>query len=250
MSMVDDAQGPDLDKVVARLTVGYKTIGEMVYDVIRECITSGVFAPGERLRQESLAKAIGVSRIPVRSALMQLESEGLVSLHPRRGAVVRSLTVHQLREIYELREHLEPYALRKSMTTMTPARLVRLRKLAERLDKGHEGAEFLRLRVDFYRELYDSENNPQLVKIIEDLRSAIGRYLLGWRVSAGVGGDTHAELVATVADGNGAKASKMLLGHLGQVRRGLESKIAEVGEAESGLGVVRSGAPRTRSKTA
>ncbi|GMA96815.1 hypothetical protein GCM10025881_36390 [Pseudolysinimonas kribbensis] len=79
-----------LEEVAARLTNGYKTIGEMVYEVIRESIVSGAFAPGERLRQEAIATAIGVSRIPVRSALMQLESEGLVDFHPRRGAVVRS----------------------------------------------------------------------------------------------------------------------------------------------------------------
>lgn len=214
-----------LDAVVSRRAIGYKTVGEMVYEVIREGILAGIFAPGERLRQEALATAIGVSRIPVRSALMQLESDGLVSFHPRRGAVVRRLSVSQLREIYELREHLEPYALRKSMKTMSPARVERLRALAERLDAGQEGPEFLMLRVEFYRELYDWQSNPQLVKIIEELRSAIGRYLLGWRVAPNAG-HTHLDLVHSVADGNVATAQLVLLAHLEEVRRRLEAMLA------------------------
>jgi DNA-binding GntR family transcriptional regulator len=217
--------GAGLETLVARLTGGYKTIGEMVYEVIRESIISGVFVPGERLRQEAIATAIGVSRIPVRSALIQLESEGFVNFHPRRGAVVRSLSIEQLREIYELRELLEPYALRKSMKTMSEDRVLRLREFAAKLDKEHEGAEFLELRVGFYRELYDSANNPQLVKMIEDLRSAIGRYLLGWRVANGRG-HTHSELVEAVASGDARTATKVLLAHLDQVREGLEEMVA------------------------
>ncbi|HKC29747.1 MAG TPA: GntR family transcriptional regulator, partial [Jatrophihabitans sp.] len=54
--------------LVDQLSGGYKTIGQMVYSVLREAILSGAFAPGEWLRQESLAEAIGVSRIPVRTA--------------------------------------------------------------------------------------------------------------------------------------------------------------------------------------
>jgi DNA-binding GntR family transcriptional regulator len=215
-----------LEEVAARLTNGYKTIGEMVYEVIRESIVSGAFAPGERLRQEAIATAIGVSRIPVRSALMQLESEGLVDFHPRRGAVVRSLSIAQLHEIFELRELLEPFAIGKSIATMTPERAARLRSLAKQLDKGHEGSEFLEIRIAFYRELYDHENNPQLVKMIEELRSAVGRYLLGWRVAVGAGRN-HSDLAETVLAGDVKGASTLVRQHLDQVRDGLEEIMAK-----------------------
>lgn len=215
-----------LEEVAARLTNGYKTIGEMVYEVIRESIVSGAFAPGERLRQEAIATAIGVSRIPVRSALMQLESEGLVDFHPRRGAVVRSLSIAQLHEIFELRELLEPFAITKSIATMTPERATRLRSLAKQLDKGHEGSEFLEIRIAFYRELYDHENNPQLVKMIEELRSAVGRYLLGWRVAVGAGRN-HSDLAETVLAGDVEGAGRLVRAHLDQVRDGLEEIMAK-----------------------
>src|SRR5690348_1870583 len=78
----------------------FRTVGDMAYEVIREGILTGVFQPGERLRQDRLAEAIGVSRIPVRAALLKLESQGLVKFEPYRGAVVHVLTPDQVREIY------------------------------------------------------------------------------------------------------------------------------------------------------
>src|SRR5690348_18271137 len=140
--------------VVDQLAGGYKTIGQMVYAVLREAILSGAFAPGEWLRQESLAAAIGVSRIPVRTALLQLESEGLVNFHPHRGARVRTLSPAQINEIYGLRVLLESHALGLSMARMTPERAQRIRDLAEKLDAEPEGGEFLDTRVQFYREVY------------------------------------------------------------------------------------------------
>ena len=83
---------PSLSDVAGRMSSGYTTVGELAYSILREAIITGALRPGQKLRQEAVAEAIGVSRIPVRSALMQLESEGLVVLQPHKGAVVRSLT--------------------------------------------------------------------------------------------------------------------------------------------------------------
>lgn len=208
--------------VVEQLAGGYKTIGQMVYAVLREAILSGAFAPGEWLRQESLAAAIGVSRIPVRTALLQLESEGLVHFHPHRGARVRTMSPEQINEIYRLRSLLESYALRLSMTKMTPTRLAALRELAEQLDNQPEGSQFLDVRVRFYRELYDAENNPLLVEMIEELRSHVGRYLLGFRLSA-QHHTKHVELVNHVAGGDLSAAEAWLYGHLEAVRAGIQA---------------------------
>lgn len=210
--------------VVDQLAGGYRTIGEMVYAVLKEAIMTGTFPPGEWLGQESLATAIGVSRIPVRTALLQLESEGLVTFHPHRGARVRSLTTEQIAEIYRLRTLLESYALRLSMTRVGPERLDRLRSLAKQLDEEPEGGEFLEIRVRFYRDLYDADHNPLLVQMIEELRSMVGRYLLSYRIL----GDrahthVHSDLVGYVAAGDLASAESWIYSHLDQVRKGIES---------------------------
>jgi DNA-binding GntR family transcriptional regulator len=211
--------------VVAQFAGGYKTIGEMVYGVLREAIVTGAFAPGEWLRQEALAEAIGVSRIPVRTALLQLEAEGMVNFHPHRGARVRTLSTAQIDEIYRLRMLLEPYALQLSMARMTPERVERLRVLAATLDAGEEGDDLIETRMLFYRETYDAVHNPLLVEIIEELRGHVGRYLLSFRVNhAHEGG--HADLVAHIAAGDLTAAESWLRAHLDDVRRSIRLLVA------------------------
>lgn len=209
-------------EVVDRLAGGYKTISQMVYEVLKEAMVSGAFAPGEWLRQEWLAGAIGVSRIPVRTALVQLESEGLVELHPHRGARVRTLTSAQINEIFRLRVLLESYALRRSMMDVTPSRVAELKALAQELDAQPEGSQFLEARVRFYRALYDAQHNPLLVEMIEDLRGHLGHYLLGFRLGHRQE-HRHTELVVYVASGDSASAEAWLNTHLEVVREGLEA---------------------------
>lgn len=227
------ARGAGLDGLqglASQAAVGYRSVGAMVYDVLRDAILSGVFEPGQKLRQETLAEAIGVSRVPVRSALIQLEADGLVEMHDRKGAVVRSLTVEQVTEIYELRQLLEEHALVRSMGTMTPARSDRLRALADDSDAKEEGAGFLRAREDFYAELYDAENNPLAWELIEDLRLKVGLYVLGWRV-AGAHDHSHRELVDVVVTGDIEAAKAALREHLGTVRDGVLQMIRRDGSA-------------------
>ncbi|MEV4889820.1 GntR family transcriptional regulator [Nonomuraea sp. NPDC050547] len=225
---VETATKPSFDDVVGRMSAGYKTVGQMAYDVIRECIITGVLAPGEHLRQEELAERLGVSRIPVRTALMQLESEGLVSFHPHRGAVVRTLTVEQVREIYELRVLLESHALRKSIARMTSARAARLRELGTALDEPHVSSSLAEERAAFYRELYDAGENPVAVGIIEDLRNSVGRYLLGLRVGHDQGGHRHLATLAARGDVDAAVAH--LHEHLEIVSRRIIEVLSEEAE--------------------
>ncbi len=213
-------------EVVAQFAGGYKTIGEMVYGVLREAIVTGAFAPGEWLRQEALADAIGVSRIPVRTALLQLEAEGLVNFHPHRGARVRTLSSAQIDEIYRLRMLMEPYAVRMSMARMTPERVERLRGLAAKLDAGDEGEDLIDIRMQFYREAYDVGNNPLLVEIIEELRGHVGRYLLSFRISHDHAGG-HSNLVEHIAAGDLNAAESWLRSHLDDVRRSIQNLLVE-----------------------
>ena len=236
-----------LAAVLEHVTSGYRTVGEMVVEVLRQAIQSGAFEPGEWLRQEYLAEAIGVSRIPVRTALMQLEAEGLVTMHAHRGAQVRVQSTAQIEEIYRLRVLLETYGLRRSMTAMSPERLVRLRDLAERLDGESEGGEFLRARVQFYRELYDNERNPLLVGQIESLRSQLGRYLLGFRFDEHRT-QHHGQLINSVSQGDLDAAESWLRSHLEKVRDGVLSAVqsaAEAGGSKPVRRAARSGAGRT-----
>jgi DNA-binding GntR family transcriptional regulator len=175
------AEDSPLQSIIDRHERKFRTVGDMVYGVIREGILKGAFAPGEHLRQDRLATAIGVSRVPVRSALLQLETEGLITFHPYRGAIVNALNVDEMAEIYEIRALLETHAIRKVAADMTPERLDDLEREARALDEIEDGEEYLAARTHFYRDLYDGERNPQLVRMIEKLRVETGRYWLEHR---------------------------------------------------------------------
>lgn len=210
----------------------FQTVGDMTYEVIRESILRGVFQPGERLRQDQLANLIGVSRIPVRSALMQLESDGLITFHPYRGAVVNKLSVDDMREIYELRRLLETHALRKAITAMTPERLERLEQLAQELNAISDGETFLSRRMDFFSELYDGAHQPRLVGMIERLRAEAGRYWLERHVDyvRRPGERDHMQVLGFIRDQDVEGAVRWLCEHLETV---CDELVALMQEAEA-----------------
>jgi DNA-binding GntR family transcriptional regulator len=216
----------DLRLLAARRSQGHQSIGSMVYDILKEAILDGTLRPGLKLRQEVLAEKIGVSRVPVRSALIQLGADGLVQLRGRRSAVVRSITAAQVREIYELRAVLESHAVRVSMVGMTSQRLARLRELAQVVDAEQEGPEFVDARSEFYAELYDATNNPTLWELIEQLRLKVGRYLLGWRMVE-VTPHSHESLLEAVSRNDVDSAVRDICHHLELVRDGVLEKLED-----------------------
>ena len=96
-----------------------QTLASAAVDAIRERILDRTYPEGEPLRQDSLAAELGVSRIPIREALRQLEAEGLVTFNPQRGAVVSSLSIAEIEELFELRAELESDLLRRSVPLLT-----------------------------------------------------------------------------------------------------------------------------------
>jgi DNA-binding GntR family transcriptional regulator len=209
----------------------FRTVGDMAYEVIREGILTGVFQPGDRLLQDALATQIGVSRIPVRSALMKLESQGLITFEPYRGAIVNTLTAGAAKEIYEIRAVLEAHALRKAMTAMTPDRLVRLEQLATELNSVENGEEFLARRAEFYHQLYDAQRQPRLVAMIDRLREEVGRYSLDHNVDyiRPPGERDHAQVLTYLRANDVDGAVQWLHDHLGQVCARLLTRLPHSG---------------------
>lgn len=109
-------------------------------EALRELILHGQLAPGARLAEVELAGRLGVSRTPVRSALTQLATEGLVEIAPNRGARVTTWTVRELEDIFELRTALEPRATALAAANASPGDVAELAGLAERMtDIGTPG---------------------------------------------------------------------------------------------------------------
>lgn len=207
----DDA----LAYLVSRAAGSPHTSEQFVYGLLRESILARVLRPGMRLRQEEMAQALGVSRIPVRTALYRLQADGLVNLLPNRGAVVRVLSKSEVEEIYRLRLLLETEALRRSAPVLTGAKLASLEHMAARMDGLKDGPAFIDARSNFYRTLYDERANPATVQLIEQLRSMIGTQLLEYKFASEKHG--HRALLTLLREGDAEGAVSWLRAHLEMV---------------------------------
>lgn len=135
---------------------------------LREAIIAGRFKPGERLNESQLARQYSVSRIPVREALQQLQEQGLVMNHPRRGMFVNILSDDDCQKINSLRIILEAEALKLCRARLTAASEKQLTGMVERMEKWTSGSEIdaAALDLDFHRAIWNSSGNSYLEKVL------------------------------------------------------------------------------------
>jgi DNA-binding GntR family transcriptional regulator len=154
-----------------------RTIQEVVAEALRDAIVTGRLKGGERLHQDGIASRLGVSRMPVREALRQLESEGLVVFTPHRRVSVVALSADELREIYQIRTALELLALDLAVPRMSPHDLAALGDLLEQMDRVTDPGRWLDLNRAFHRTLYRASGRARLCALIDSLRGNVERYL-------------------------------------------------------------------------
>jgi DNA-binding GntR family transcriptional regulator len=152
----------------------------MALEVLRERILRGEYAEGEQLRQDALAESLGVSRIPVREALRQLEAEGLVTFNPHYGAVVSSLSLEEIEELCQLRALLESELIRIAIPNLTDedheradAILVAYEAAFKRRDIAEWGA----LNWRFHSTLLSAANRPLTLNVLSTLHNQSDRYM-------------------------------------------------------------------------
>ena len=161
-----------------------RTVAGLVAERLRAEIVAGERAPGSRLPQVEIARRLGVSTTPVREALAMLEREGLVRLHPQRGAVVFVPTVADLREHYEIRAALEALAASRTAEVFEPEWAAPLERLLDEMRTGPPAARYLALNQRFHTTLYEHCGRHKLVDMIATLRDASSAYLHIYRAAA------------------------------------------------------------------
>ncbi len=198
-----------------------------IAESLRRAILSGEHEPGERIVQEDLAERYGGSRIPVREALRQLETEGLVRLVANTGAWVQSLTLAQCSEVYHTRERLEPLLLRHSAEYLTDDVIQTLHGLAQRMEKAEDIEEFLELDRQFHFATYRAEGTYVLRDLVTRLWNTTQPYR---RAYTGLVDDEHMRifhddhhmLVSALRDGDMKLAEQVVAIHIRRTRVNLE----------------------------
>ena len=194
----------------------------VIEETLRNAILDGRLSCGTAMRQQELASLFGVSRMPVREALRQLEAQSLLHVVTHKGAVVAPLIEDNSAETYELRMLLESEALRLSIPLLTEADIAEADTLICALEQEKDFAEIGRLNRLFHMTLYGKAPNQRLLKLVEHGLNEEERFLRFNLEAMGLGEtsqEDHRELLNLVAHKHVAESILTLRNHL---MRGME----------------------------
>lgn len=195
---------------------GVPSLVDIVQDYLRERITSGVLAPGDRLKERDLAEETGISRVPIREAMRILASEGFVTLNPRRGAVVARLEPEDLDEIYEVREALEVLESALAARNATPDEVVQLMshvEAAERALTDGDRPAADRANLAFHAQLVQMAHNEVLARTLEPLQNRLN-WLLRLNTDPRQLCVEHRSLAEAIAAGDADTARRLAITHV------------------------------------
>jgi DNA-binding GntR family transcriptional regulator len=194
-----------------------KTLQQTVCDAVRNAILIGELKPGELISLRDIAEKLGVSTMPVRESLRQLEAQGLVTFASQRKILITKLTIEDLTEFYWIRVPLELRAFRRNFESIDEQRLKGLRALQERMSKrGISEAEWNRLNRQFHFILYGAEKSYVLNGALSWLWNNVAPYLAIFARSSALedANHSHFRLLELIEKKDPATAEKVLQKHL------------------------------------
>lgn len=230
--------GVELEQVLERMPrVRKQATHELVAAVLREAITNGLLKANQPLPQDEIAQQLRVSHIPVREALRQLQSEGLVTYQQNRGAQVSALNAGEIREIYEIRAILETAAIRGAAPRLTQMQLDQAEQILDAAEAADEGAAWGSHDVDFHRLVYALDDRPRLKELIEGLLRRVDRYWLthGLMLTHRTEFERdHRALLEALRARSGEAAARLLEKHLAGAAEMLVAELERVAGPPSG----------------
>ena len=205
------------------------TRAERLADDLASDILAGRFDPGARLDENSLAERYGVSRTPVREALRQLASTGLIEMRPRRGAFIATMTGETLNQLFVAMGEIEATCARLSAISMNPMERSRLKALHR--DMGQMAAQeqeevYAQANVEFHVMIYRGAHNATIQDIAMTLRKRLSPFRRAQFQAAGrlrASHEEHDRIVKAIIGGNAAAAHAAMVEHVHSVGSAFES---------------------------
>jgi len=158
--------------------VALPTLKHNIVEIISEAIFTGKIKPGERLNESQLARDLRVSRAPIREALQQLEEQGVIINHPRRGMFVVHLEDEDLQKINSVRIILEAEAFRLASTNYSAQSRAKLIQILEKMERSEGAAPSVRVKLDFefHRMIWSITGNEYLERTLTSLTAPLFAY--------------------------------------------------------------------------
>lgn len=206
--------------------VGRRTAHEYVKDSLRQAILRGEVPGGARLVQADVARDLQVSTTPVREALRDLATEGLIRLDPHRGAIVHRLSYEETREIHDICKLLEPEAMRQAVTAITAQSMAEAEALIAQMDAEDDPGRWADLNRKFHAALVLDIPGTQLSEILRGLRDTaamyVGRAVAARPVQMTEANDDHRTFLEVLRTGDGEAAAELSRRHLDLTIKTLE----------------------------
>jgi DNA-binding GntR family transcriptional regulator len=194
---------------------------DRAYDLIKVRLLNDDYPPGSFLSERQLAGHLGMSKTPVKAALERLASEGLISISPQQGIVVRQPSVQEIADLYEIRTALETYALRTLAGKLTAGQADRVRANLQahaKLCGTGNVAKAVAIDAAFHAQFVEFLGNREISRVMDQLRERMQRVITRvFHLSSGRIDDScdeHAAIAAAVIDGNGGRAVDLITRHL------------------------------------
>ncbi|MBS1886181.1 MAG: GntR family transcriptional regulator [Actinobacteria bacterium] len=189
--------------------------------VLREAIFSGELRPGQTLGEEDLARQLGISRTPVREALLLLRGEGLVETPPNRQAAVRGFTAHDLREMHSLRALLEGYAARTAAPNLSAEQITALERSVERYaamtDNDAMLGELVAENFTFHNTIIEAADSGRLESMIRQTTAMpliYSSYMTYSRENRDSALQDHRKILAALRDRDPERAGSLMKAHV------------------------------------
>ncbi len=207
--------------------LGLRTAHQFVKDSLRRAVLRGALAGGARLIQADIATDLGVSITPVREALRDLATEGLVRIDPHRGAIVSTVSLPEVREVYQLRRLLEPAAASLAAPRISADELGRAAVLQAEMDGELDRARWVELNRAFHGALLQAAGSPRLAAIVGQLQDAATLYVaLSVKVrplGMESGNEEHRAILAAFGSRDPAAARLAVRRHLRSTMESIEA---------------------------
>lgn len=213
----------------------FHTSEDVAATFIRDAIGRGIFRPGDHLNQGQIGEMLGMSRIPVRSSLRQLEAQRLVTINRFRGARVSELDTEDVNEIYELRAAVECMTLDHVAENLTPELTAELKLQAASLDEATDiKVRWVEARQTFYDQLFGVSGQTRMTELVSDLRMEVAGYVAVHDVTRAHAG--HLQLVEMLERGDVEDAKDWHREHILGVRDRLIAAMASEAAATAATG--------------
>jgi len=198
-------------KNISSVISEHKTLREKIVEVLREAIIRQKIRPGERITELEVAERFGISRTPIREAFRQLESEGFLTIMPRKGAVVSAIEEKDIRDFYEIKGILEGYAARQAVARMTEKDILRLEQFNKEIKLCAERQDvsgMTRAHNAFHELILEVCDNRKIKQVVGGLVRQFLRFR--FYVASLVHVEEilreHTDIVAAIRSGDGERA--------------------------------------------